>query len=337
MKNATIILSLILVMASCKSTRITTSSSTTAPGIDATVAAYLKEYSDLAISEMKRTGVPASITLAQGIIESDYGRSRLATEANNHFGIKCHSDWKGRKIYHDDDRRNECFRKYNRVEESYFDHSDFLKNGSRYSSLFELRVSDYKGWAKGLKKAGYATNPKYAVMLINLIEENGLYIYDNAKYTSGGSNERRSDPVKEIKVENLKEDSDDIDNFVVRADSRILSNNRIQYILIREGDTYQSLTNKFDLLSWEIIRYNELDDNAELVPGQMIYLQPKRNKAEAGNDYHTLKDGETMYRVSQQYGIKLKILYEKNRLEYGTEPPVGTELWLRKVMPEGLR
>jgi len=329
-------LSVLLAMASCRSARIATSAAGTTIKTDASVAAYVQEYADMAIREMERTGVPASITLAQGIIESDFGRSRLAREANNHFGIKCHKDWKGMKIYHDDDRRNECFRKYSDVEESYRDHSDFLRQGSRYQSLFDLSEKDYKGWARGLRKAGYATNPKYAGMLINMIEENSLFIYDSKqKVRKEKINQNRVQD--EVIVETHPERRDDIDNFVITRVSRVQINNRIEFVVVEEGDSYQSLMDEFELLSWEISRYNELEMGVELVPGQPIYLQPKRNKAEVGFNYHTLKEGETMYSVSQKYGIKLKVLYERNRMENGSEATAGKELWLRKNKPEGFR
>ena len=331
----------LFLLSSCRSSRVAQSGSL--PQIEHTdrdVARYVEQFGAMAVSEMQRTGVPASITLAQGIIESDYGRSRLAREANNHFGIKCHSDWKGKKIYHDDDRRRECFRKYDNPEDSYTDHSDFLKNGSRYRSLFTLAPDDYKGWARGLKKAGYATNPKYAGMLIDMIEKNRLYLYDQhsmgRKVTdrpSGGS----SKPA-EVNDNKLPVQQGDPGNVVLNSTrNRIQERNRIQYIIVKEGDTYRSLAEDFDLLSWELFRYNDLDDDQEIYPGQLLYLQPKRMKAEAGNDYHRVREGDTMYSVSQQYGIRLKILYELNRMDPGTEPSVGDELWLRRTRPEGLR
>ena len=169
---------------SCKAYKPVVSQS----GTGGTSVDYINKYKDLAVSEMKRTGIPASITLAQGMIESDFGRSRLAREANNHFGIKCHNDWTGPTIRHNDDRRNECFRKYRKPEESYYDHSDFLKSGSRYSALFYLDPADYKGWARGLKKAGYATNPDYANMLIRKIEEYNLYDFDRVQVTDQAFN-----------------------------------------------------------------------------------------------------------------------------------------------------
>ena len=333
-----IILLLFIVSAavSCRSSRIGKSSPINITHTNKDVAMYTSTYSEKAVSEMIRTGIPASITLAQGIIESDYGRSRLATKANNHFGIKCHSSWKGKRIYHDDDRKGECFRKYNSADESFIDHSEFLVNGSRYDFLFDLKQDDYRAWAKGLKKAGYATNPKYATMLIRMIEENQLYLYD--QLGQGGSRPAKTRVTtreREIDAGNRISGSGN-DDFVIRSRTRIKERNRIQYIIVREGDTYKSLAREFDLLSWEIFRYNDLPDDAVLIPGQVVYIQPKRNKAEAGNDFHIIKEGETMYTISQLYGIKLKILYERNHLVPGRVPPVGAELWLRKTKPEGL-
>src|SRR6056297_822635 len=177
MRISIFILTLTILLSSCHSSR--RAQTVVVPEHkDASLRNYINKYAELAMREMRRTGVPASITLAQGIIESDYGRSRLAREANNHFGIKCHNGWKGRKIYHDDDKRNEFFRSYKQVSESYYDHSDFLRQGSRYSFLFDLKPDDYKSWARGLKSAGYVTNPRYAGMLIDMISNNNLHIYD---------------------------------------------------------------------------------------------------------------------------------------------------------------
>ncbi|MBS0010792.1 MAG: glucosaminidase domain-containing protein [Bacteroidales bacterium] len=304
---------------------------------------YITSFADLAMSEMRRTGVPASITLAQGIIESDYGRSRLAREANNHFGIKCHNNWTGRRIYHDDDRRNECFRRYRDVSESYIDHSDFLRMGSRYNFLFELDAGDYKAWARGLKKAGYATNPRYANMLVDMIERNNLHVYDELVISGrkvekagiydavSGANKYVQEPEITVSGEALRDET-----FVVSRESRKKVRNRIEYIIVREDDSFKSLAEEFELLRWEIYRYNELDDDAELQPGRVLYIQPKRKRAEAGNDYHIVKEGETMYTISQLYGIRLQALYDKNRMEPGSEPAPGTELWLRKAKPPGL-
>jgi LysM repeat protein len=341
MKKIPVVFLILIIAVSCGPRRASVNTQISINHSNRDVAMYTSLYAAEAMQEMSRTGIPASITLSQGIIESDYGRSRLATKANNHFGIKCHSDWKGGRIYHDDDKRGECFRKYKSANESFRDHSDFLVYGSRYSFLFDLPTDDYKGWAKGLKKAGYATNPKYASMLIRTIEENQLYEYDRA--ISGKGGKKKSTGQIEISYYETDPDIEDIDVLVTNSGSvrlssrnRILERNRIQYIMVKEGDTYESLAKEFDLLSWEIFRYNDLPDESILIPGQLVYLQPKRNKAEAGKDFHVVMEGETMYTISQLYGIKLKTLYEKNGLVPGRNPAVGTELWLRKVKPEGL-
>lgn len=302
---------------------------------------YVDQYSELAMKEMRRTGVPASITLAQGIIESDYGRSRLAREANNHFGIKCHNGWKGGKIYHDDDRRNECFRRYTLASESYRDHSDFLRQGARYRFLFELKSDDYKSWARGLKSAGYATNPRYARMLIDMISENKLYVYDQIVLRKKTVHGVTGESVRDVSddgnsTENVRGNVNTGNGFVIEKEGRIKLRNRIKYIRVRKNDTFASLIEEFDLLKWELYRYNELDEGDELYEGQVLYLQPKRKRAAAGNDFHTIKEGETMHDVSQFYGVRLKVLYRNNRMEPGYEPPAGTELWLRKLKPEGL-
>ncbi len=279
---------------------------------------YIETYKDLAIKEMLRSGVPASITLAQGILESDNGNSSLAKKANNHFGIKCHSNWNGPKVYHDDDKKGECFRKYKTVYESYQDHSDFLMSGSRYSSLFQLKMTDYKGWARGLKKAGYATSPTYAEMLIKLIEEHNLHQYDLAGASQAGR--QRQKKIDEDKLEGTS------------AARKILEKNRIKYIIVEQDDNFRTLQEEFHLLPFEIYKYNDLDRDQELKPGQIIYLQPKRNKAEAGNSWHTVKEGETMMQISQIYGVKLEKLYSKNLLTPGFEPKAGDKISLRKQL-----
>jgi len=273
---------------------------------------------------MKRTGIPASITLAQGILESNSGQSRLAVKGNNHFGIKCHSDWRGRKIIHDDDKKNECFRKYRSAYDSYKDHSDFIKKGQRYAFLFNYKTTDYKSWAKGLKKAGYATEKRYAELLIKIIEDYGLYKYDSRKY-------KKEEKKKEKEEKKQKRELADIDNLVIEPfKPETLERNRIDYVVVKKGDTFYGIANKHNLMIRQLHKYNELSEDSILKPGQIIYLQPKRNKAVAGNKYHIVAAGETMYSISQEYGIKLKKLYKKNGLRKGREPEVGIELSLRK-------
>ena len=305
---------------------------------EATTESYINSYKDLAISEMKRTGIPASITLAQGIIESDMGRSSLALEANNHFGIKCHDDWSGPSMRYTDNRRNECFRKYGKPEDSFRDHSDFLRSEPRYRSLFSLGSADYKGWAHGLKKAGYATNPDYANMLVRKIDEYNLYNYDSGSVSAGNNlKEKTTEAVNSsgnAVVPLANTDSSAKENITFSAfPERVMEKNRIKYIVVNERDTKESLERQFQLLRWELAKYNELGTDFQLSPGQILYLQPKRAKAETGNEFHSVAEGETMYQISQIYGIKLKSLYLMNRMTEGSEPATGQKIWLRGVKP----
>lgn len=279
---------------------------------------YIDQWKDEAIKQMHASGIPASITLAQGILESADGNSALAKYANNHFGIKCHG-WDGASFIQDDDEKNECFRKYESADASFNDHSEFLTGRSRYSDLFELELTDYEGWAHGLKAAGYATNPQYGYLLIAIIEDNELYQYDQ---------------LSTVDTWYIPED-DDIElpeelELVVR--DIMVHPNDIDYIIASEGDTPYSLARDLDMWVSQIYKYNELSEGDILSPGDVIYLQPKRNKAQ--EDYHTVLEGETMYSISQKYGIKLEKLYDKNLMEYGTEPAVGQVLHLRKTIKE---
>jgi LysM repeat protein len=302
------------------------------PAGEINAAAYIEQYKDLAISEMERTGVPASITLAQGMIESDFGRSTLAREGNNHFVIKCHNDWTGPTIRHHDDRRNDCFRKYKRPEDSFYDHSDFLRSGSRYRFLFDIDGTDYKGWAKGLKKAGYATNPDYANLLIRKIEEYNLFYFDrNLPLAEQPRKTETEKPVSDSMIVEIHHENDK--PAVVSPVKRIMENNRIQYIEVKDGETREMIEKEFQLLKWELSRYNELSEDFTPVAGQMLYLQPKRDKAEPGKEVHVVSEGDTMHSISQSYGIKIDKLYEMNRMMEGEEPVAGGRLWLRTMKP----
>lgn len=263
---------------------------------------------------MKRAGIPASITLAQGIHESDCGNSKLAFEANNHFGVKCHSTWEGDKIYKDDDQKNECFRKYKSTEDSYRDHSDFIKNTKRYTFLFELNSTDYRAWAKGLKQAGYATNPKYPDLIISIIENNNLSDFDKGNITS--NKEEKS----EIKTAKYNHD--------------LSKRNRIDCITIKKGDTFFKIAEEFDHSIRFLNKCNDMDENSVLKEGHIFYIDKKRNKAERGTDFHIVKQGETLQSISQLYGIKLKKLFKKNHLKSDSKVHVGDKLWLRKKKPE---
>lgn len=287
---------------------------------------YINKYKDIAISEMKRSGIPASITLAQGILESNSGNSTLATKGNNHFGIKCHSSWKGKKIYHDDDEKGECFRKYKSAYDSYKDHTEFLMNGSRYDFLFELKPTDYKGWAKGLKKAGYATSPKYANALIKIIEQEQLYKYDKdaAKVTRS----------KDDKKKDKKRQSTEDEFSFSLSGRRIYTNNRIEYIYAKTGDTFYQLAQDLEMMPWELYKYNDLSKNTELKDGQILYIQPKRKKAEFGKENHVVAEGETLYDISKKYGVKISAIRKMNFIGQDEEPVAGDNLFLRKKNKE---
>ncbi len=278
---------------------------------------YIQNYKDWAIKEMLRTGIPASITLAQGILESGNGNSPLAKYANNHFGIKCHKGWQGETFIMDDDEKNECFRKYYSVLESYRDHSEFLTGRKRYSDLFTLKPTDYKGWAKGLKKAGYATNPKYANILIKLIEDYELYKYDKVKKA----------PKKDTDYEEPeKEDVISVPDRMVRLQ------NNVKYTVVKKGDSFYKIANDLDMGLWQLYHYNDMSREAKPEPGQILYLQPKRGKGT--DEFHTFKSGDDMWEISQMYGIRLRKLYKRNNLEYGVDPAPNTKLYLRKNKPK---
>jgi LysM repeat protein len=282
---------------------------------------YILKYKDIAIREMKRSGIPASITLAQGMLESDNGNSRLARNANNHFGIKCH-DWTGKGFYQDDDKANECFRTYKSANESFIDHSDFLMSKQRYGSLFDFKTTDYKNWAKGLKKAGYATSPTYAVMLIKLIDDNQLHYFDSEITAS-------QRPVSHYKASRKRAADPD---FTININARpIYQRNNVDYIIIKKGDTFTKLADEMELLSWELYKYNELTKDSVIREGQALYIQPKRRKAAFGNDYHTIQKGDSPYSVSQLYGIKLSRLEKLNNITNNTTLKPGEVLNLRKL------
>lgn len=280
-----------------------------------TIADYVKEYAPIAIAEMKRAKIPASITLAQGILESNFGNSELAREANNHFGIKCHKDWTGKGFYLDDDAKNECFRVYSNALMSFRDHSDFLTSRERYAFLFELKLDDYKSWAKGLQRAGYATNPQYANLLIRIIEE-----HDLAKY----------DQVKDGK--NIFDEVEDVEDLVDKLPNNIFVYNNVKTVIVHKGQTIEDIGNMYQVSPKKLIKYNDLEPNPELKVGARIYLQPKRRKGV--DKIYEVKAGETMKSISQKQAIKLDKLYKKNLMVPGEEPAVGSTLCLWRKCKE---
>lgn len=276
---------------------------------------YINQYRDLAIEQMLKFKIPASITLAQGLLESGAGYSELATKGNNHFGIKCHG-WTGRKTYHDDDEAQECFRAYNNVYESYEDHSLLLSRQPRYRSLFSLDGDDYKGWAHGLKKCGYATSPTYAQKLIGIIELYKLQQYDKAK---------KYDRFMESRT---YKDSPSAKGGILHP---IHSYNKNYYVVVKQGDTFRSLGKELGLSYRKIARYNERNKRDKLVVGETIYLKKKQKKADKAykNRPHTVKPGESMYSIAQYYGMRVKSLYKKNGLSPDYVPKVGDKLRVR--------
>ncbi|MDR0714012.1 MAG: glucosaminidase domain-containing protein [Bacteroidales bacterium] len=293
-----------------------------------TTEVYIETYKTWAIAEMKRSGIPASITLAQGILESGNGNSRLAVEFKNHFGIKCHDTWKGDKAYHDDDQKGECFRHYKSAEESFRDHTDFLMSRSRYAFLFDYKPTDYTSWAKGLKKAGYATDSRYSQRLIELIEQYNLHRYDDAELSAKVGKNRQTD-ARSKTVDGKPGIS--VDNFSVHIEKYVVKEiNRTEYIRAKAGDTYASLASMRDMMLWQLPKYNDAPASKELAEGEIVYLQPKRRRAARGRDTHRLREGETMHEVSQIYAVRLNRLYVLNHLEKGAEPKAGTLLNLRK-------
>ena len=274
---------------------------------------YIQTYKDLAIDEMKRTGVPASITLAQGLFESGNGNSFLAKPPyNNHFGIKCKTGWSGRSVKVDDDELQECFRAYDRVEDSYMDHSNFLTCQSRYAFLLQLDPTDYKAWAFGLKQAGYATNPKYPDKLIEKIEKYNLYQYDIG-------NTKPAPTAEEQPEHHLLLTQKERENSFLFRD--------LPAYVIRPGDTYGTIADEHNMMRWELRVYNDLGAREGLKPGTILFLKPKHRKGET--PFRTVKDGEGMYYISQDEGIKLRMLYKWNRMKKGEEPAPGAVLNLQ--------
>ena len=266
--------------------------------------AYIKKYRDIAVEEMRKYHIPASITLAQGLLESGAGQSTLARKSNNHFGIKCGSDWDGKSVRYDDDARNECFRAYKHPKQSYEDHSKFLASRSRYAFLFKLKITDYKGWAKGLKKAGYATDRRYAQRLIDIIELYDLHQYDTKKGLKW-----------------MKDNPNPHQPYIA---------NGLVYIVVRPGDTWKSISKEFDVSRKKLRKYNDLYKGYVLQPGDILYLEKKNRRADKEHIVHVLRAGESMYSISQKYGIRLKNLYKLNRMETDSPAPKpGTILRLR--------
>jgi len=286
---------------------------------------YIRTYKDLAIKQMTETGIPASITLAQGCLESSDGNSRLAKEANNHFGIKCHG-WTGESIRHDDDEKQECFRKYDSPEQSFQDHSDFLRFRDRYASLFDLERTDYKGWAYGLKAAGYATSPTYAQNLIKIIEEFNLSQYDILTQTEIA--QMPPTPTEAAASFTLKP-REDSPLYRISLYREIKQTNGVAYIIANGKDTYSSLAKEYNSFRRELLSFNDLKSGNSIPAGTIVYLERKKKESAKHLDKHVVEEGETMYELSQRFAVRLKYLYKYNNMKEGQEPVPGDIILLR--------
>lgn len=269
---------------------------------------YIERYSSMAVKQQQKYGIPASITLAQGLLESAAGYSTLATEGNNHFGIKCHNTWEGPTMLRDDDAPDECFRVYADAAESFEDHSRFLAKGRRYASLFNLELTDYKGWATGLSAAGYATDPNYAPRLISIIEQYGLYMYDRPDGDA-------EDPAALFIMEQLKH------NHAVRR------SRGLHYVIAVPGDTYKSIAAEFSLNPNDLAKYNDAESpDTEIKAWEEVYFQPKHDTPPTGVKYVTIGEDESAHSLSQRYGVTMNLINRLNP-KYKDEP--GTRLRLR--------
>jgi LysM repeat protein len=297
------------------------------PG-DQTPEQYIAKWKEVAIRKMKEHGIPASITLAQGLLESRSGNSILATEGNNHFGIKCTPDWSGGRMYHDDDKKNDCFRKYRSADQSFEDHSKFLMR-ARYASLFDLKPTDYKGWAHGLKRCGYATDPHYPRKLIDLIERYQLDNLDHGvdvSYADRGGATSKPAPAKPSRHASRGDD-----NVVTIGDARPveLFDGRIKFVRARKGETVRDIADEIQQMPGLVAGWNDMSKDSKLEEGQVVFIQPKRNRSK-DQESVVAEKGETLWGISQRYGVKLKKLAKYNGMGIADPVQPGQKVWLRK-------
>jgi LysM repeat protein len=292
---------------------------------------YIATYKDLAIREMKRMGVPAAITLAQGILETESGNSDLVKKSNNHFGIKCKTNWTGESVTHDDDAAGECFRLYKTAEDSYRDHSNFLRGNTRYSNLFRLDVKDYKGWAYGLKKDGYATNPGYPQILIRHIEQYNLQQYTLAaadevpRFDAGKYQDDEEVKTGEEKV--IVEEKKPDEASLLDVSDKIITVNGSKAVYAGKGTSLLVVATKNNIPLIKMLGFNELSEDGMLVKNQYIFLEKKSKTGK--KDYYEALEGESLYDIAQKNGIQLQYMLDYNKLT-GTEAiPAGTKIYLK--------
>ncbi len=290
---------------------------------------YINTYKKLAMEEMQRTGVPAAVKLAQGIHETDAGNSMLVKKSNNHFGIKCKSNWTGKRVYHDDDASGECFRSYPSAEESYRDHSDFLRANERYAFLFKLEPEDYKGWVYGLKEAGYATNIKYSRLLVKLIEEYNLQEY--TLLALGKSSQPNNDVIPtEVKTQEMP-DITPVATTMSSYPQGEFEINKSKVILVKAGTSLLSIANQYDLPLSRLLDFNDLLNDLAPEKDQLIFLQRKRKKG--ANIYHHMQPGEGLYDVCQSEGIRMESLLQFNEIPAGVVLAEGEKVYLQSTAP----
>ena len=321
---------------------------------NANYEAYIERYHKEAQAQQKKYGIPASITLAQGLLESAAGRSELAIRANNHFGVKCPGGWTGDTYHHDDDVENECFRKYKHAEESYEDHSLFLQK-ERYQKLFELDPTDYRGWAHGLKQCGYATDPGYAGKLIKIIEDYDLTRYDKAGRTGGrhqettetGTGQPTADaantgttdkPYENAGIETAKntiaqrtgQGRRQMGSVPLNQEHKVLRNNGRKYVVARLGETFADIAYEFNMYERTLRRYNDIvNPRYELQAGDKVYLQLKRRKAEKKYANYRVQGDENIWQIAQDKGMQLNTIYNLNGIERGQNVMRNQDLRLR--------
>ncbi len=329
----------------------------------ATEDQYIQRFAKYAVEEMEKYKIPASITLAQGLLETGGGQSRLAQEGKNHFGIKCKEDWTGKTMKHTDDAPNECFRVYDDPRQSYEDHSIFLSTRKYYANLFKLDMKDYRAWAHGLKKAGYATNPRYASILIGKIEKYRLYEYDNtsssevlyavlkmypdlkddrtfmAQLEPSKAVKKVKEPVtvevpykqtsyaqQQKRVERIKTKAEILNSIIIKSHP----NEGLKYIVIPEDTNVKFIANKFKVSESRLMKWNDLDSDV-LKKNDIVFLESKNS---AGNTAtYKAESGEDMHDIAQKFGIKLNKLYAKNRMDEGQQPSAGQLIYLIDKKP----
>lgn len=315
---------------------------------------YVSLYKEIAIKEMQRSGVPAAITLAQGILESRFGESDLSKKSNNHFGIKCKLDWTGEKVYHDDDAKQECFRKYNSVEESYRDHSDFLKSREHYASLFKLEPTDFVAWAKGLKKAGYATETDYPQKLIKVIDDYNLNQYTLIALNKNGripdmavsntTGNQITQPIAKTTISTtvVEDEKDEVEEKKANVVTAVMSHqenypegiftiNESKVMFATEGTSMLALAQQHNISLSKIFEFNDLEEVDILPKNQLVYLEKKQKKGTA--DFHIAAPGETLRDIAQKEGVRLDAIIEYNSTSKKLNPLVGEKIYLRSKAP----